>query len=84
MDILGIWQKFLETKHKNDYISLFINIPFCLERCSYCIYYRNHYTSKNDIDSYLNYIEMEAKRFSSLFRGVNIEALYIGGGHQVY
>jgi len=78
--IKEIWKKFLLNKPERDYLTLYLSIPICFEKCSFCIYYRYPYLSKSKLDHYLDYIEDEAIFFSDIFKNIEFKAFYIGGG----
>lgn len=56
--------------------SVYIHIPFCNKICSYCDFCKLLYNEKF-IDKYLDSLEKEIK---DIYRGEEIETLYIGGG----
>ena len=56
--------------------SVYIHIPFCNKICSYCDFCKLLYNEKF-IDKYLESLEKEIK---DIYRGEEIETLYIGGG----
>ncbi|MBR0308130.1 MAG: coproporphyrinogen dehydrogenase HemZ [Mogibacterium sp.] len=64
-----------------DKASLYIGIPFCPTRCSYCSFASN-VASAADIESYLNDLLKEIEYSGSLAvqHGVQLESIYIGGG----
>lgn len=78
--IKELWEKFLLNKLEKDYLTLYISIPTCLEKCSFCIYYRYPYLNKSQLDQYLDYLEEEANFFAEIFENTEFKALYIGGG----
>lgn len=55
--------------------SLYIHVPFCEKKCSYCSFYS---IIKNDslISLWLEAVEREAEKFS----GASLQTIYIGGG----
>lgn len=60
-----------------DKTSIYIDIPFCTTRCSYCAYP----TYRLDDDLILDYIKaLEKEVQESLNRGLEISSIYIGGG----
>ncbi len=56
-------------------LSLYIHIPFCHNRCSFCSFVVS-IGKQNYIDSYLEGLEKEAQQY----KGVRFETIYIGGG----
>lgn len=58
--------------------SIYVHIPFCKKRCTYC----NFYSTVNlyDIDSYIDAVCLEAVRRTTFMHTKNIDTLYFGGG----
>ena len=58
---------------------LYIHIPFCTGKCHYCSYVTKTTNNFTEIDTYLSYLEKEAKLIS--YQGSpKISSIYIGGG----
>ncbi|MBQ6621646.1 MAG: coproporphyrinogen dehydrogenase HemZ [Mogibacterium sp.] len=64
-----------------DRYSIYVGIPFCPTRCSYCSF-ASSVASGEVIDRYLEHLLREIRYTGSLLRdsGKSIESLYIGGG----
>ena len=63
--------------------SLYISIPFCPSRCSYCSFVsRTTASSGHLIEPYLQHLGRELAGISALARrnGLRLETIYIGGG----
>ncbi len=60
-----------------DKTSIYIDIPFCATRCSYCAY-PTYRLDDNLITDYIKALEKEVQE--SLNRGLEISSIYIGGG----
>ena len=56
--------------------SCYIHIPFCNKICSYCDFCKVLY-DKRFISKYLDSLEKEV---NTLYKGEELETLYIGGG----
>lgn len=72
----------LEDVRENDY-SLYISIPFCPTRCSYCSFVsRTVEKSKELIDPYVRALcrELEAIAAHADKNGLRLKTIYIGGG----
>jgi hypothetical protein len=74
------WEEFLRSKSKEDYITMYVDVPFCESICSYCIFRDSVLENKSQIDEYLKLLAKEMSQFSAIFRGQKICSLYIGGG----
>ncbi|NOQ55521.1 MAG: radical SAM protein [Nanohaloarchaea archaeon] len=73
------WDRFI-SKNENPYLSLYIHIPFCIKRCSFCEYYSTLLEDKKELDRYLTYLEDEIKYFAPIFVKNKFKNIYIGGG----
>lgn len=73
--------KFLESGKKE--ISLYLGIPFCPTKCSYCSFTSNSITGKGDlVNKYLDSLLYETGEMLTYLKAndYNIDTLYIGGG----
>lgn len=72
--------KAIKNMNENSY-SLYIHIPFCPSRCSYCAFPSltiDRY--KNIVNDYMEKLNQEVKVIGSLMRKWHINTIYIGGG----
>ncbi len=63
--------------------SLYINIPFCYSKCSYCSFTSfsyDKYHRQNDVSKYLEYLLKEIEYTHTLLNGKILKSIYIGGG----
>lgn len=82
MNIAHLEQPILEMDD-HDKISLYICIPFCRTRCSYCSFPANSVTQKGHLmDRYLECLIQEIKEmaFDLTLRALEVDCIYIGGG----
>ena len=64
--------------HNSDSLSLYLHIPFCRQRCSYCDF--NTYTTVNDLrDVYTTALSQEI-RYLGKERNLLAHTVYFGGG----
>lgn len=75
------------TEHKYIYpvddkkISIYISIPFCPTRCSYCSFPSNILDDcKKYLDAYISALCNEIRKTSELIKDKQVESIYIGGG----
>lgn len=61
---------------KNKITNCYIHIPFCNTICSYCDFCKLYYDDKY-INNYLSQLE---KEINSIYKGEELETIYIGGG----
>ncbi|NMC00015.1 MAG: radical SAM protein [Thermoanaerobaculaceae bacterium] len=58
-------------------IGLYIHIPFCQNRCSYCDFYKEQ--SQNVEDEYIDFLIREALFYKEENK-IEIDTIYFGGG----
>lgn len=75
-------KKYWETRlsRKNDYIGIYVHIPFCKQRCTYCRYFSKKLEKKEELDRFLFLLKREINILSGYFKKQKIHTLYIGGG----
>lgn len=81
-DILKIEEKYIdENINKNNY-NLYIGIPFCPSKCSYCSFTSYVNCPDKKINSYLDTLVYEIERTIelALAKSLNLHTIYIGGG----
>lgn len=59
---------------------LYIHIPFCTGKCTYCSYVTKTTNNQEEIDTYIKYLESEAKLLNLKVAKPKIKSIYIGGG----
>ncbi len=59
-------------------LSLYVHIPFCKTRCSYCDFYL--VTRTDHIDAFFKALSLETRSRSSELKGRTISAIHFGGG----
>lgn len=82
-DLLGeiiLVQSEMKQSQSND-VDVYIGIPFCASRCSYCTFTSNP-INQDKINAYMDALELELSAISGLMqeKGMNLRALYVGGG----
>ncbi len=81
-DVLRTEKKYINKKNNIRNYNLYIGIPFCPSKCSYCSF--TSYTRCQDfqIDKYLETLlyEIEKTIEFSLKKNLNLNSVYIGGG----
>ncbi|MGE5751368.1 MAG: radical SAM family heme chaperone HemW [Nitrospirota bacterium] len=60
-------------------LSLYLHIPFCVRKCSYCGFYSTHYTPQQAF-AYVSALQIEAARYKDNFSKAVFDSVYIGGG----
>lgn len=60
-------------------LSLYIHIPFCISKCSYCDFLS--FTDKDEkIEEYINALLIELELYKEKFTNYQIKTIFIGGG----
>ncbi len=81
-DIVAL-QNDLLKEYKENSFSLYISIPFCASRCSYCSFISHDISkSKNLIPDYVEMLLKEIEQTAEIAKelGFNLQTVYIGGG----
>ncbi len=71
------------TEKSANMISVYVSIPFCPSRCSYCSFTSNvPKKDRSDIKTYLSFLFKEISRVGEITKILKIqtESIYIGGG----
>lgn len=81
-DILKIEEKYIDEDINNKNYNLYIGIPFCPSKCSYCSFTSYVNCPGKKIDSYLDTLIYEIEKTIELAinRKLNLHTIYIGGG----
>ncbi|MEG1582121.1 MAG: coproporphyrinogen dehydrogenase HemZ [Clostridia bacterium] len=72
-----------ELNNNNKNIGLYINIPFCPSRCSYCSFLAQEIgTKKTEISDYLKYLFKDIISSLEIIKkgNFNVTCVYVGGG----
>ncbi len=72
--------EFMERPSESN-VSLYVHIPFCPTRCSYCSFATN-VAGESEIENYLHLLLQEIKYTGRLFQmhDQKVESVYVGGG----
>lgn len=81
---LNLLQTIGQVQKRHDFfennISLYINVPFCPTRCSYCSFPTIIYGAKDRRDEYLRHLIFEIRELSNYINKRKLRTIYIGGG----
>ncbi len=69
-------------RDNSEEVSLYVHIPFCLSRCTFCSRFEKHHgTTQNSIDDYIDGLMREWKNIENqIGQDRSINSVYIGGG----
>ena len=71
----------LLADHRGTDVSIYIGIPFCPTRCSYCSFISNDKRAYDRWgDAYCDALEKESRASGPLVKGRRIQSFYMGGG----
>lgn len=76
-----LWSQY--NVHQNN-AALYVHIPFCRSKCSFCYFTVAANREEDEIDEYLNALEKEIQLVSPHVQDRKIESVYIGGGTPTY
>lgn len=76
-----LWSKY--NVHGNK-AGLYVHIPYCRSKCSFCYFSVAANRSVDEVDAYLDVLEEEIKRVAPHVQDRVIESVYIGGGTPTY
>lgn len=81
-DILGVEEKYINEEENLKNYNLYIGIPFCPTKCSYCSFISFVNCKEDKINDYINTLiyEIENTIELALTKGLILNTIYIGGG----
>ncbi|HKM01567.1 MAG TPA: coproporphyrinogen dehydrogenase HemZ [Sedimentibacter sp.] len=81
-DILKIEEKYIDENINNKNYNLYIGIPFCPSKCSYCSFTSYVNSPDKKINSYLDTLIYEIEKTIEFAKrkNLNLHTIYVGGG----
>lgn len=80
LEVASSQRKHIYPRQKNKF-SLYINIPFCPSKCSYCSFPSFKIDkNKNMVEEYIDSLILELTSCKELFKDKELNTVYIGGG----
>lgn len=81
-NILNIEEKYIDDELNKKNYNLYVGIPFCPTKCSYCSFTSFINCKEDKIDGYIDKLvyEIEETIKMAISKGLNLNSLYIGGG----
>ena len=78
------WEEFIhgaaDKYPGRHYTNLYVHVPFCRSRCTFCIYDSTRYKSRGRADDYIDFLVAQAAYFSKTFDHEAFQNVHIGGG----
>ncbi len=80
-DILSIEEKYVSEQNSKNY-NLYVGIPFCPSKCSYCSFTSFINCKEDKINEYIESLVYETEETikMALKKGLNLNTVYVGGG----
>ena len=82
-EVRGFWKKAVKAireKRAPQKLGLYIHIPFCRQKCSFCFCDSYIPSSYGIVTDYLGLLKREMDVFSGIFKPVSFTSVYFGGG----
>lgn len=72
----------LEQKEEKEPFALYVHLPFCVKKCTFCFYFSISNCRKKYIENYLSYLKKEIKLLSKkrYLQLRKVSSIYWGGG----
>lgn len=80
MNLETICKEYLQNKTPEDYLTLYIHIPYCYQDCSYCMHSRRKFSSQAEVDDYFIELKNNIINLSKFVKDEPIQAMAFGGG----
>ncbi|MBI4845591.1 MAG: radical SAM family heme chaperone HemW [Candidatus Omnitrophica bacterium] len=61
-------------------IGIYIHIPFCIKKCSYCDFYSVRLKNRKEIKDYCDALKKDIEFFAKKLRDYSVKTVYFGGG----
>ncbi|MDD4931069.1 MAG: radical SAM protein [Candidatus Colwellbacteria bacterium] len=78
-DIKSMWRGYLSNRKEGDQLGLYVHIPFCFSKCSFCSCYSRTCDS-SDIKNYIDNLISHLDSLKDVFDGALFDNFYLGGG----
>ncbi len=81
-DVFKIEEKYINREINDEYYNLYIGIPFCPSKCSYCSFTTYVKYKEIVLDKYVNTLVYETEKTIELAisKNLKLHSIYIGGG----
>jgi len=77
-EILRSWSESLANNFRH--LGLYVHIPFCKQKCSFCRYFSQELAQRAALKDYLAALKKEIKIYKPLFSKFPLSSVYLGGG----
>jgi len=77
----SFWQEHVDhVKMTDHHMCLYIHIPFCRKKCTYCSLSNWMYAGESQLDHYVDYLISEMEIFNDIFKDVQFQNFQFRGG----
>lgn len=73
----------LERERRKKHLGVYIHIPFCKSKCTYCDFYSVPH-AESQMDAYLRALLAQIDEVAPSVEGMTVDTVYIGGGTPSY
>ncbi|MFH1294815.1 MAG: radical SAM protein [Candidatus Aenigmatarchaeota archaeon] len=80
LEARSLWLRALDKLGRHGWYALYLGMPYCKTRCSYCVYNSFELKTQDQLETYSNNLIKEMQFFAPLFNDVKFESFYFGGG----
>ncbi|ATW23966.1 coproporphyrinogen dehydrogenase HemZ [Candidatus Formimonas warabiya] len=83
VQVANVQRPFLPMKERSDQVSVYLGIPFCPSRCTYCSFSAEPLKKVlHLVHPYLDALKWEIEQIGSALKtwGVDVQTVYVGGG----
>lgn len=64
----------------SDRLGVYVHVPFCLKKCSYCDFYSLPFRSQDAVNSYISALERHFELMRDRLSGRVVDTVFFGGG----
>lgn len=82
-EIRASWEKWaadVRAGRRPPLLNMYLHIPFCAKRCTYCIHFSRALGSEGELESYLGFLLDQARYFARPLEGIAVSNMSVGGG----
>ncbi|MFH2008051.1 MAG: radical SAM protein [bacterium] len=83
-EVAPLWRELAQEQARGGfpghYLNLFLHIPFCRARCTFCMYDSRIARDRSEISGTMDAMQRELAHYAPALEGVRLQNLYLGGG----
>ncbi|NNN06200.1 MAG: radical SAM protein [Elusimicrobia bacterium] len=74
------WAADVRAGRRPALLNMYLHVPFCTRRCTYCMHFSRALRSENELESYLGFLLDQARFFAPTLDAVAVSNMMVGGG----